>query len=216
VALSLITVIASAIFATSDPTSTTFKVDAYGDTYVSNAAPNTLYGEAPVIWVSSGGDAQNLGLISFDVTSKFEPGEILVSARIRIFVNTSMGTFPATIVAQRLLAGFDEATTTFSTRPPWAADPATSILFDKRPGPGKTIMVDVTKQLAAWLDTGTNTPFGIQFSVSGASAPVGVAFASGENGYQSGPVLQIYTLPPGHTPYGIGLWQGGVFGIRPE
>lgn len=213
VALSLVTVTAFATFVASDPTSTTFRFGASGDTMVSTASPATAYGGAAVFWVSKSGNAENWGLISFDASSKLQLTDVVVSARLKLIVNSSSGNFPATMLTGRLLSGFNEATVTYNTKPSATFDAATATLFDKQPGPGKAIFVDVTSQVNAWHKSGQTVPFGVELKMSSATANAAVAFASRENPSLEGPVLQIFTLPPGQV-YGYVISLGGVFGVR--
>lgn len=214
VALSFVTVSAFAMIAASDPTSTTFKFNALRDTSLSTTSPDTVYGGATVLWVSKSGNAQNWGLISFDVASKLQPTDTVISARIKLMVSQSTGSFPATMTTGRLLGDFSEATTTYNTRPAASFDTITSTLFDKQPGPGKAIFVDVTNQLAAWQQSGQRTPFGVELTMSSGTVNAGIAFASRENTYLEGPVIQIFTLPPGQTVYGYTISLGGLFAVR--
>lgn len=214
VALSFVTVSAFVMLASSD-TPTTLRMGALADTSVSSTSPSTNYGGAPVIWVSRSSAGESLGLMAFDPASKLEPGDIIVSARVKLIVNASTGTFPAVMTTTRLLATFSETTVTYSTKPA-ASDPSTSFSFDRRPGPGKTIFINVTAQLMAWRSSGQKTYFGLQLSMVSSTVNAGVAFASHENAYMEGPVLQIFTVPPGQNPYGYVIWMGGIFAIRPS
>lgn len=215
VAVCLVTVSAFAMFATSDPNATTLRDGAIADTSVSSTSPYTNYGSATMIMVSKTSSGENLGLVAFDPNSVLEAGDIIVSARVKLLVVSSTGTFPAVMNTARLLADFGEMTTTYSTKPAAASDLISTFSFDKRPGPGKTVMIDVTAQLMAWISSGQKTYFGLQLSMDSATANAGVAFASRENTVYEGPVLQIFTLPPGQTPYGYVVWLGGILAIRP-
>lgn len=216
VAVCFVTVSAFAMLASSDPNATTLRTGAFGDTTVSSSSPDTNYGYTNTIFVSKSASGANLGLISFDAASLLEPNDVILSARVKLLVVSSTGTFPAVMTTARLLADFSETTVTYSTAPPAAPNPVTSFTFDKRPGPGKTIFLDVTAQFMAWKGSGQQSRFGIQLSMVDSTVNAGVAFASRENTYYEGPVLQIFTLPPGQTPYGYVIWLGGVFAIRPS
>jgi len=211
VALSLITVSGYALLSSSgDPT--TFKVSAAGDAYVSTANPTAAYGKDADVWVSKVGSVENWGYLSFDVASKLPPGVVVVRARIKLLVDQSYGAFPVQTVTGRLLADFNESTLTYNTAPAAAFDTSTKTLFDRRPMLGFTVFVDVTKQLQAWLSSGQRTLLGLVLTMDPATANAGIAFASRENTNLEGPVLQVFTLPPGQ--YGYNIPREDVFMIR--
>jgi len=211
VALSLIIVSSFALLASSgDPT--TFKVSAAGDAYVSTANPTAAYGKGTDVWVSKVGSVENWGYLSFDIASKLPAGVAVVRARIRLLVDQSYGAFPAQTVAGRLLADFNEATVTYNTAPAATFDASTNTVFDKRPMLGFTVFVDVTKQLQAWRSSGQRTLFGLVLTMGPATANAGIAFASRENSLLDGPVLQIFTVPPGQ--YGYSISPRETFGVR--
>src|SRR3989442_15230271 len=98
----------------------------------------------------------------------------------------------------RLFADLSETTVTFNTMPAVATDVITGLLFDKTPGPGKTVMIDVTQQIKLWRASGQIGNFGIYRARDPATATAGVAFASRDNPTtDSQPTLQIFPLPPG-------------------
>jgi len=211
VAVSLITVSGFALLTSSgDPT--TFKVSSVGDTYVSTANPTAAYGKDTDVWVSKVGSVENWGYLSFDIASKLPAGVVIVKARIKLLVDQSYGAFPAQTVMGRLLADFSEATVTYNTAPAASFDVSTKTVFDKRPMLGFTVFVDVTKQLMTWRDSGQRTLFGLVLTMDPATANAGIAFASRENTNLEGPVLQVFTLPPGQ--YGYSISPGEVFAIR--
>ncbi len=211
VALSLFAVSAFAVLPSSgDPT--VFKMSAFGDTYVSTANPTVSYGRDTVLWVSKVGPVENWGYISFDLASKLPASVVIVRARIKLLVTQSVGTFPATMVAGRLLADFNEATVTYNTAPAAAFDVSSSIVFTKGPMNGFTAFADVTQQLKVWRDSGQKTLFGLVLTMDRATANAGIAFASHENTNVDGPILQVFTLPPGQ--YGYGIHLGDAFVVR--
>jgi len=211
VAVSLITVSAFALLPSSgDPT--TFKTSVFGDTYVSTANPTAMYGRDTSFWVSKVGPVENWGLLSFDVASSLPASVVIVRARIKMLVTQSYGTFPATLVAGRLLADFSEATVTYNTAPAAAFDVSSNTVFTKGPMNGFTAFVDVTQQLRAWRDSGQKTLFGLVLTMDRATANAGIAFASRESTSLDGPILQVFTLPPGQYGYRIPL--GETFVVR--
>jgi len=211
VALSLIAVSGFALLASSgDPT--TFKVSASGDAYVSTANPAAVYGKDADVWVSKVGSVENWGYLSFDLASKLPAGAAVVRARIRLLVDQSYGAFPAQTVTGRLLADFNEATVTYNTAPAASFDTSTNTVFDKRPMLGFTVFVDVTKQLQTWRGSGQRTLFGLVLTMDSGTANAGIAFASRENALLDGPVLQIFTVPPGQ--YGYSISPGEIFAVR--
>lgn len=211
VALSLITVSGFALLSSSGD-STTFKVSVFADTYVSTANPTAAYGADTVIWVSKGGTAENWGLVSFSAASRLSADAVVVRARVKLLVDQSSGTFPAQTITGRLLADFTEASVTYNTAPAAAFDASTTSLFDKRPMPGFTVFIDVTKQLMAWRNSGQRTNFGLVLTMAAATVNAGIAFASRENPNLEGPVLQVFTVAPGL--YGYSIPHGDVFVIR--
>ncbi len=211
VALSFITVSAFALLPSSgDPT--VFRMSAFGDTYVSTANPTAAYGSDTVLWASKVGSVENWGYVSFDVASKLPASVVIVRARIKLLVTQSYGTFPATMVAGRLLADFNEATVTYNTAPAAAFDVSSNTVFTKGPMYGFTAFVDVTQQLMAWRNSGQKTLFGLILAMDRTTANAGIAFASRENTNLEGPVLQVFTLPPGQYGYSIPL--GEAFVVR--
>jgi len=211
VAVSLIAVSSFALLPSSgDPT--TFKVSAVGDAYVSTASPTAAYGKDVDVWVSKVGSVETWGYLSFDIASKLPAGVVIVRARIKLLVDQSYGMFPAQTVTGRLLAGFNEATVTYNTAPASSFDKSTNTLFDKRPMLGFTVFIDVTGQLMTWRDTGQRTLFGLVLTMDHATANAGIAFASRENPLLEGPVLQVFTLPPGQ--YGYSISPGEILAVR--
>jgi len=211
VAVSLIAVSAFALLPSSgDPT--TFKTSATGDTYVSTATPTAAYGGDTILWVSKVGSLENWGLLSFDIASKLPASVVIVKARIKLLVTQSYGTFPATMVAGRLLADFNEATVTYNTAPAAAFDVSSNTVFTRGPMNGFTAFVDVTQQLKAWRDSGQKTLLGLVLTMDRATANAGIAFASRESTNLEGPILQVFTLPPGQYGYRIPL--GETFVLR--
>jgi len=205
VVLCLAFVSAFATFAASTSASTSFKVFPAADTYVASTSPNTAYGDAMTLWVSKSGDSQSWALISFNAASKLRPTDILVGARIKLIVDQGSGTFPAVLTAGQVLQGFSESTTTYNTRPATSFLVSSIVFFDKRPGPDKSVTIDVTKQLMAWDAGGRAGNFGIVLAMDPATRDAGIAFASRENADLRAPFLQIFTVPPGQTPYGYVL-----------
>jgi len=211
VAVSLIAVSSFAFLPSSgDPT--TFKVSAAGDAYVSTANPTAAYGKDVDVWVSKGGSVENWGYLSFDIASKLPAGVVVVKARLKLLVDQSYGVFPAQTVAGRLLADFNEATLTYNTAPAASFDISTNTLFAKRPMLGFTVFIDVTGQLMTWRNSGQRTLFGLVLTMDHATANAGIAFASRENTLLEGPVLQVFTLPPGQ--YGYSISPGEILAVR--
>ncbi len=186
----------------------TFNAIASGDTYLSGFAPATNYGGAKINWVLSGGGFENWTLIKFDISGQLRPGDLVVNAKMRLtIVDSNAASWPVVMITGRILTGWQESDTTFSTAPTFSFDAstATAVGISGAPSPGAIVSIDVTKQLHRWQSYGGPSNFGTLIKIRADAALASIGFASRENSEFGKPMLEVSFQPGPRTPYGYSV-----------
>src|SRR5439155_9342635 len=199
----------------------TFNVTASGDTYLSSFAPATNFGAANTLWVSSSGGLENWTLIKFDITGRLRLGDVVVSAKMRLtIVDSNAASWPVVLTTGRILTGWQESDTTFSTAPLFSFDTstATAVGVSGAPSPGAIVSIDVTKQLHRWQSYGGPSNFGTLIKIGPDAAVASIGFASRENSDFGKPLLEVTFQPGPRTPYGysVGLASSSAAAVWNE
>ncbi len=192
-------------------TSRTFDATASGDTYLSGFAPANNYGAAKIIWVSSSGGFENWTLIKFDISGRLRPGDLVVNAKMHLtIVDSNAASWPVVMTTGRILTGWQESDTTFSTAPLFSFDTstATAVGVSGAPSPGAIVSIDVTKQLHRWQSYGGPSSFGTLIKIGAEAARASIGFASRENSESGTPTLEVTFQPGPRTPYGYSVSLG--------